>query len=77
MQKAIQFETIIESGLIRIPEQFIREISPAVKVTLTPLGNPRIKIGRKSKSSELTANDFSALKINTEGWRFHREDALG
>jgi len=36
MGEAIQFETIIESGIIRIPEKYIKTIPAAVKVTLIP-----------------------------------------
>jgi len=75
MQQYIQFETIIKSGLIRIPEQYIKKISTAVKVTLTPANGPHIKMGTKSKAGMLSLDDFSTLKIDTEGWKFNREEA--
>jgi len=42
MQQAIQFDTVIERGIIRIPEQYINEISDTVKVTLSPLNEPLV-----------------------------------
>jgi hypothetical protein len=75
MQEAIQFETNVESGVIRIPEQYIRAVPANVKVTLVPVANPRIKAGTKAKSDALTLNDYSALKINTKGFKFDREEA--
>jgi len=75
MEQSIQFETVIESGVIRIPEQYIKAIPAAVKVTLAPASEPRIKMGAKSKAGALSPGDLSALNINTEGWRFNREEA--
>ena len=75
MQHAIQFETIIESGIIRIPEQYIKKVPAAVKVTLAPAKTSNIIVGARAKAGALSSNDFSALKIDTQGWRFSREEA--
>jgi len=75
MQQAIQFDTIVESGIIRIPEQYIKSVPSTVKVTVAPLSEPTIKIGAKSKAGMLSAADFSALKIDTSNWKFNREEA--
>jgi len=75
MQHAIQFETIIESGIIRVPEQFIKKIPKSVKVTLTPVSSSNIIVGARSKAGTLSSDDFSALKIDTQGWQFSREEA--
>jgi hypothetical protein len=75
MQEAIQFETNVESGVIRIPEQYIRAVPATVKVTLVPVASPRVKAGEKAKPDALTLDDFSALKINTKGFKFNREEA--
>ena len=74
-RQAIQFETIIEYGMIRIPEQYAETIPAAVKVTLSPVGTPPIKIGVKSKAGALTLEDFSAFKIDTRNFKFDREEA--
>jgi len=75
MQQAIQFDTIVVRGIIRIPEQYIQELPSTVKVTVAPLNEPTIKIGAKSGAGMLSADDFSALKINTNNWKFNREEA--
>jgi len=75
MQQAIQFETIVESGMIRIPEQYIQAIPAAVIVTVAPVGEPKIKIGSKSRAGVLSITDFSALRIDTSKWSFSREEA--
>jgi hypothetical protein len=62
MQQAIQFETIIESGIIRIPEQFIKTVPSAVLVTLSPVCETHIKAGANSKAGNLSPEAFSAKK---------------
>jgi len=75
MEQTIQFETVIERGVIKIPDQYIEKIPSAVMVTLVPLKRIRIKAGAKSKACCLSADDFTALKIDTRGWKFSREEA--
>jgi hypothetical protein len=75
MQQAIQFETVIESGIIRIPEQYVGVVPATVKVTLAPVSEPRIKMGSKAKAGVLSSGDFCALKIDTRDWKFDREEA--
>jgi len=75
MQQAIQFVTIVESGIIRIPDQYVMSVPSAVKVTVEPVGKPSIKVGVKSKAGEITDADFSALKVDTKNWKFDREEA--
>jgi len=75
MHQHIQFETIIESGVIRIPEQYIKTVSEAVKVTLAPVSEPEIKAEAKSKAGMLSSDGFRALSINTRNWKFNREEA--
>jgi len=75
MRQAIQFDTVVERGIIRIPEQYIQELPSTVKVTVAPLNEPIIKIGAKSGAGMLSVDDFSALKIDTSNWKFNREEA--
>ena len=75
MQQAIQFDTVVERGIIRIPEQYLKEIPSTVKVTVTLLNEPIIKIGVNSGAGMLSSDDFSALKIDTSNWKFNREEA--
>ncbi|MCL2222873.1 MAG: hypothetical protein FWC20_08835 [Oscillospiraceae bacterium] len=75
MQQAIQFNSTVESGIIRIPEQYIKEMPSNVKVTVTPIVPLNIKIGANAKAGMLTGANFSALKIDTSNWTFDREEA--
>ena len=75
MQDIIEFEATIESGIIRIPKQYAETTPAAVKVTLAPLNEIKIEVGTVSKTNLLTANDFSALRIDTQNWNFDREEA--
>ena len=75
MEHAIHFETTIERGIIRIPEQYIKTIPAAVRVTLVPLNGSRMKMASKGRPGALSPGDFSALQIDTRNWRFNREEA--
>jgi len=75
MQQSIQFETVIESGIIRVPEQYATSVPAAVKVTLIPVDTSRVIMGAKAKAGAISSNDFNALKIDTTNWKFDREEA--
>ena len=75
MRQAIQFETVVESGIIRIPEQYIKIVPANVKVTLAPANRSRITESTKAFAGVLSKDDFSALEIDTRGWKFNREEA--
>lgn len=75
MEQAIQFESVVESGTIRIPEQYSKNVPTVVMVTLAPVKSPMIKMATKSKANTISLGDFSALQINTGGWKFDREEA--
>ena len=75
MQETIHFETTIESGIIRVPEQYIKSIPPVVMVTLAPVSDAKIMLGKKAQAGVLSPNDFTAMKIDTRNWRFDREQA--
>ena len=75
MEQVIHFETTIERGMIRIPEQFIQIVPTTVRVTLTPIKEPRIEAGCRSGVGALSINDFMALSIDTRNWEFSREEA--
>ena len=36
MQEAIQFEATVKSGVIRIPERYVKAVPSTIKVTLAP-----------------------------------------
>jgi len=75
MRQAIQFETTIDRGFIRIPEQYVKTVPATVKVTLAPVSWPRVKEAAKSKAGALLPDDYSALKIDTQNFCFDREEA--
>jgi hypothetical protein len=70
----IQFESVVEGDIIRIPEQYIDQIPETVSVTLTGMEKPRFRPKtKKEKPSSL--EEFSDLKLDTRGWKFDREEA--
>ena len=75
MQQAIQFETVIESGVIRVPEQYVKSIPASVVVTISPASEPFLVKGSKSKAGMLSDDNFRAMKIDTRNWKFDREEA--
>jgi hypothetical protein len=46
----IQFETVAVGNAILRPEQYTREVPSAVKVTLVPMDEPKIRYGAKAKA---------------------------
>ncbi|MDR2516218.1 MAG: hypothetical protein LBC88_02420 [Spirochaetaceae bacterium] len=62
-----EFNSVVEdNGIIRIPEQYLRDISSPVKVIV--FANDEIKSNSNRKN-------FSAIKIKTKGFKFDRNDA--
>jgi hypothetical protein len=72
---AIHFETVVVENMIRIPEQYTEDVPAMVRVTLTPVSGTKIKHGTKAKAGMLSPEDFSAVKIDTKGFCFDREEA--
>lgn len=62
---AIEFNTKIDRGLIKIPEQYLGKLGNQVKVII--LTNQQEE--RKSTSK------FTTLGVNTKGYKFDRETA--
>ena len=75
MEQVIHFETTVERGMIRIPEQYIRIVPAAVRVTLAPIKDPRIVEGCRAEAGALSIDNFLALSIDTRNWKFIREEA--
>jgi hypothetical protein len=65
--QAIEFDSVIENGIIRVPEQY-REIisSPVRGIVLT---DEVISHSERKKVS------FDAISIDTKGFKFDREEA--
>jgi hypothetical protein len=73
-QQTIQFEATVEDGIIRIPEQYMRQVPFNVVVTLAPKGLTHSKF--KPGANEMPSNidEFPAL-LDTTGWMFDRDEA--
>jgi hypothetical protein len=72
--RAIQFETAVNGNVILIPEQYINIVPPQVNVTIVPVGHERPKFKPKTKTKPAGIDEFPAI-IDTNGWRFSREEA--
>jgi hypothetical protein len=75
MGHAIQFESVVEGGMIRIPKQFLKTVPSTVKVILAPASDAKIRFAPKSGAGELSGDEFDAVKIDTTVFRFDREEA--
>jgi len=64
--QAVEFESIIDDGIIRIPDEIKNQVGKQVKVIL--LSKDTVKIQKKAKT-------FSAISIDTKGFVFDREEA--
>jgi hypothetical protein len=64
---AYQFEATIENGVIRVPDEYLRVVSPKVKVLLLP----------DSRRVLNKARLFPNLRLHTKGIGFDREEANG
>jgi hypothetical protein len=68
----IQFESVVEGNIIRIPEEYIGQIPAMVTVTLIDAEKPRF---RPKTIGQLPAiQEFPPL-LDTRGWKFNREEA--
>jgi len=68
----IQFESVVEGDVIRIPEQYIDQIPARVAVTLVDVEKPRLK---PKTRKELPNIEEFPLVLDTRGWKFDREEA--
>ena len=64
----IQFESVVEGNLIRIPEEYVNTIHSGTKVTVR-LRNCRADAGN------LLPDDFTDLRLDTRDFKFNREEA--
>jgi hypothetical protein len=71
----IQFESVVENNIIRIPEEYLEVVSPGTKVTVRSDDNPTHSANRRAEAGALLPDDFTVLKIDTRGFKFDREEA--
>jgi len=73
--RTIQFETIVNGGIIQIPEQYVKLFSTAfVNVTLAPAEQKKPKFKSKTKTMPSGIDEFPPI-LDTKGWKFSREEA--
>jgi len=72
---AIQFKAAVENGVIPIPEAYRGMIDSPVMVSIWTEDTKSRKIRPRSKRKPFTLDDFSAMKLDTRGWQFNREQA--
>ena len=65
--QAYEFDTIIENGIISIPEQYYNQNLTSVRVILLS-DSPKQRKAVNNKK-------FTAMKLKTKGFKFNREDA--
>jgi hypothetical protein len=71
----IQFESVVEGNLIRIPEQYLNAIHSGVKVTVLSEISEEHTVSPRAKAGALSSDDFTALKLDTRNFKFDREEA--
>ena len=73
--RTIQFETVVNGDIITIPDLYRKKIRSGAKVKVFTVGAAGNAENPKTKAGALTANDFKALRIDTRGFKFDREEA--
>jgi hypothetical protein len=68
----IQFESVVEGNIIRIPEQYKGQITNLVAVTLVDIDKPRFS--PKTRKELPGINEFPAI-LDTKDWKFDRDEA--
>ena len=74
MQQLIQFQGRIDNGFIRVPEIYLKDMPTTVEVTLSPIPKKRPAFKARTKDRPTSLDEFPAL-LNTDGWKFDREEA--
>lgn len=66
---AVEFESQVEGGMIRIPERYRNTVGSRVKVIVL------MDEYSAGKRGCFGPEDFTELKLSTRGWKFDREEA--
>ena len=73
--QTIEFQSVVENDVIRIPEAYRGAFTTPIRVMICTDDQPNPKIHHRTKTKPLTPSDFSALHLDTRGWKFNREEA--
>ena len=63
--QAFEFNSIVEDGLIRIPDRYLEQIVSPVKVIILT----------QDFSASVRKKKFSAMSLDTRGYSFNRDEA--
>ncbi|MDR3283768.1 MAG: hypothetical protein LBS97_01145 [Treponema sp.] len=69
----IEFQSVVEDDIIRIPEAYRGTFSAPVVVTVREKRSSRLI--PRTGSGPITEANFAALRIKTQGWKFNRDEA--
>ena len=72
--RVIQFESIVNGGLIRIPDEYKDFVSSVVNVTLVPATQERPRFKPKTKEWPDSIDEFPAV-LDTKGWKWDKDEA--
>ena len=70
--QSIEFESEIKEGIITVPKQYAQFFKGIVRIIIMPANNDKIRLA--PEPGPVTAAEFTPT-INTEGWKFNREEA--
>jgi hypothetical protein len=65
--QACEFTSVIDNGVIRLPEQYRNTVPSAVKIIML-FDDTKVSVTTPKKK-------FSAIKLKTKGFKFDREAA--
>jgi hypothetical protein len=71
----IQFDSVVEGDMIRIPEKYLNTIHSGAKVIVRSSGDLNYPVNRRAEAGALLPDDFTELKIDTRNFKFNREEA--
>jgi hypothetical protein len=71
----IQFEATVENNIIRIPEEYMDVVHSGAKVTVHSNEDLNYPVNCRPEAGALLPDDFTALRIDTRGFKFDREEA--
>ena len=73
--RTIQFESVVNNNIIAIPIKYRGKIRSGSKVKVSTTILSGTLANAKMKAGALSVNDFTALRIDTRGFKFDREEA--
>jgi hypothetical protein len=71
----VQFESVVEDNLIRIPEKYSGMVSSGTKVMVCSSDSFKEPATHRVGAGALLPDDFTAFRIDTRGFKFDREEA--